>query len=495
MNAANDTDLGTRIRDFARARVLIVGDVMLDRFIVGSVNRISPEAPVPILKVEHAYSMLGGAGNVMRNAAALGAIASFVGVVGNDSEGEEVRALMAEVAGQARNHLLVEAGRPTTRKTRYLANNHQLLRVDNEVAAPLTAETAGDLIRAVEQGLNSIDVLMLSDYAKGVLSAATVAKVIQVALRANCKVIVDPKTRDFGVYRGANLITPNRDELAAATGLSAKGDAEIEQACKQVIAACDIEAVLATRSEEVMTLVTREGRVHHLAVKAREVFDVSGAGDTVAAVLSAALAVGVDLVEAAHLANLAAGMVVGKTGTAIVRPDELIRAVHEEHRMEAESKIVSLETVLEQIGAWRRAGLRIGFTNGCFDLLHPGHLSLLRQARAACDRLVIGLNSDTSVQRLKGDGRPVYPESARAAVLASLADVDRVVIFVENTPLKLIDAIRPEVLVKGADYSRHTVVGGDMVERYGGRVLLADLIPGYSTTATIKRLNAGGNAL
>jgi D-beta-D-heptose 7-phosphate kinase/D-beta-D-heptose 1-phosphate adenosyltransferase len=491
MSTANDIDLATRIRDFASSRVLVVGDVMLDRFIIGSVNRISPEAPVPVLKVEHAYSMLGGAGNVIRNVAALGAIPSFVGVVGNDSEGEEVRALMAEVAGLVRNHLLIEAGRPTTRKIRYLANNHQLLRVDSEVAAPLTAGTVGDLIRAAEEALNSVDVLVLSDYAKGVLSPATVANVIRAALRANCRVIVDPKTRDFSVYRGASLITPNRDELASATGLSARGDAEIEQACKQVIATCDIEAVLATRSEEGMTLVTREGRVHHLAANAREVFDVSGAGDTVAAVLGAALAAGADLVEAGHLANLAAGIVVGKIGTAVVRPDELIRTVHEEHWVKAESKIVSLEIVLEQVGAWRRAGLRIGFTNGCFDLLHPGHVSLLRQARAACDRLVIGLNNDTSVKRLKGDGRPVQPESTRAVVLASLADVDRVVIFVEDTPLKLIDAIRPDVLVKGADYSRDTVVGGDIIERYGGRVLLADLVPGHSTTATIKRLNAG----
>lgn len=238
-----------------------------------------------------------------------------------------------------------------------------------------------------------------------------------------------------------------------------------------------------------MTLATREGGVHHLPANAREVYDVSGAGDTVVAVLSTALAAGVDLIEAAHLANLAAGIVVGKVGTAVVRPEELIHAVHEEHQTEAEKKIVSLETVLEHVVAWRRTGLRVGFTNGCFDLLHPGHLSLLRQARAACDRLIVALNSDTSIKRLKGEGRPVQSESARAAVLASLVDVNRVAIFVEDTPVALVKVIRPDLLVKGDDYGREAVVGGNIVERYGGKVLLADLVPGHSTTATILRLS------
>ena len=241
-----------------------------------------------------------------------------------------------------------------------------------------------------------------------------------------------------------------------------------------------------------MSLATREGGVWHLPAHAREVYDVSGAGDTVVAVLSAALSAGTDLLEAAHLANLAAGIVVGKVGTAVVRPDELIHAVREERWIETENKIASLQIVVEQVAAWRRAGLRIGFTNGCFDLLHPGHLSLLRQARAACDRLVVGLNSDASIMRLKGEGRPVQPELARAALLASLADVDRVVIFVEDTPISLIDAIRPDLLVKGADYSRDAVVGGDIVERYGGKILLANLIPGHSTTATIRRVGGAG---
>lgn len=481
-------DLAGRVRDLAGARVLVVGDIMLDLYVSGSANRISPEAPIPILKAEHTYSMLGGAGNVVRNLAALGAMPSFVGVAAEDPEGTEIRALLAESAGDAHFRLLVETGRPTTRKIRYLAGAHQLLRVDRELSAPLSQETSAALLAAVEDAMAGVGVLVLSDYAKGVLTPPTVASLIEAARRAGCRVIVDPKALDFSVYRGAGLITPNRRELAAASGMAASSDAEIERACRELLAACDIGAVLVTRSEEGMSLVTREGETHHLPARAREVFDVSGAGDTVVAVLSAALAAGEDLPGAAHLANLAAGIVVGKVGTAVVRPDELLHAVHEEDWMEAETKIVSLESVLEHARAWRRAGLRVGFTNGCFDLIHPGHVSLLRQARGACDRLIVGLNSDASVKRLKGDGRPVQPESARAVVLASLMGVDRVVIFSADTPLDLIEAIRPEVLVKGADYSRAAVVGGDIVERHGGRVLLADLVPGHSTSVTIRRL-------
>ena len=492
MQAARKIDSATRIRELARARMLVVGDVMLDRFVSGSVNRISPEAPVPVLKIEHACSMLGGAGNVIRNLAALGAMPRFVGVIGDDREGEEVRTLMAEAVGQDHHHLVVEAGRPTTTKTRYVAGGHQLLRVDCEIAAPLSPASALALMAATEEALKHADVLVLSDYAKGVLAPSIVASLIQAAQRFACRVIADPKSRHFDVYRGVSVITPNRGELAAATGLSARTDTEIERACKQVLASCDIAAILATRSEEGMSLATREGGVWHLPAHAREVYDVSGAGDTVVAVLSAALSAGTDLLEAAHLANLAAGIVVGKVGTAVVRPDELIHAVREERWIETENKIASLQIVVEQVAAWRRAGLRIGFTNGCFDLLHPGHLSLLRQARAACDRLVVGLNSDASIMRLKGEGRPVQPELARAALLASLADVDRVVIFVEDTPISLIDAIRPDLLVKGADYSRDAVVGGDIVERYGGKILLANLIPGHSTTATIRRVGGAG---
>lgn len=488
MSPLDSVDLAGRVNALAGVTVLVVGDVMLDRFVTGLVDRISPEAPVPVLKSERESTMLGGAGNVLRNLAALGVATVFIGVVGDDGAGEEVRALMEEMAGTNGSHLLVEAGRPTTTKVRYLAGSHQLLRVDRECAASLAEAPFASLIALAEAALPKIDVLILSDYGKGVLSPVTVSTLITTARRIGRTVVVDPKSRDFTVYRGANLITPNRRELSEATGLQTNTDAEVVAACHQVITTCAIDGVLATRSELGMTLVLQAGEVFHLPAEVREVYDVSGAGDTVIAVLGAALAARMIPLDAARLANVAAGIVVGKVGTAVVRPDELVHALHIARLMQAEAKIVSLETVTEQVAVWRRSRLRIGFTNGCFDLLHPGHVSLLRQARATCDRLIAGLNSDASVKRLKGDGRPIQDEMSRAAVLASLADIDRIVVFTEDTPLKLIDAIRPDVLVKGADHTRETVVGAEIVERYGGRILLAQLVPGHSTTATLKRL-------
>jgi D-beta-D-heptose 7-phosphate kinase/D-beta-D-heptose 1-phosphate adenosyltransferase len=272
-------------------------------------------------------------------------------------------------------------------------------------------------------------------------------------------------------------------ELEAASGLKAEGDRAVEAACRALMDRYDLDAVLATRSAEGMTLVGRDGAVRHFRSEAREVFDVTGAGDTVVAVLGAALAADIASPDAARLANTAAGIVVGKLGTAVVRRDELRRAL-----IAPDVKVVSLDSLLEIVAAWRQAGLVVGFTNGCFDLLHPGHLSLLRQARAACDRLIVGLNSDASAGRLKGGGRPVQDEATRAAVLAALPDVDQVVVFGQDTPLELIEAIRPEVLIKGADYALEQVVGADLVKGYGGRIVLAELLPGHSTSATIARI-------
>ncbi len=300
-------------------------------------------------------------------------------------------------------------------------------------------------------------------------------------------VVVDPKGDDFGRYRGASVITPNRKELIQATGMPADSDAEVEAACRFLLETCSIDAVVATRSERGMSVVTRDGATH-LPANAREVFDVSGAGDTVVATLTSALSVGVELTDAARLANLAAGIVVGKVGTAVVRAPELLSALHEQEWRSGEEKVDTLEQAVERAARWRARGKRVGFTNGCFDLLHPGHISLLNQAKAACDVLVVGLNSDASVKRLKGETRPVQTETARATVLASLACVDLVVIFGEDTPEELIRALRPDVLVKGADYTVATVVGAGFVQSYGGKVVLADLVDGQSTTNTIKRM-------
>ncbi len=476
------------VQKLAGARVLAVGDVMLDRFVYGSVERISPEGPIPVLRVEREAAMLGGAGNVVRNLAALGARCQFLAVVGDDEAGDEVRMLLAEEP-EAVDLLLCERGRKTSIKERYVAGAQQLLRVDRESLEKLATATRRKLIESAESAMGQVNAVVLSDYGKGVLDPATLAALIAAAEERGLPLVVDPKGRDYGLYCGAGLVTPNRRELHEATGLPVRDDREIEAACRALLRDCGIEAVLATRSEQGMTLVSQDGGTVHLPALTREVYDVSGAGDTVAAVTAAALAAGIELHRAARLANLAAGIVVGKVGTAVAHPGELRDAIHAADAQLESAKLASLEGALQRVAEWRRDGLRVGFTNGCFDLLHPGHVALLRQARTACDRLIVGLNSDDSARGLKGDGRPVQDETARAAVLSSLADVDQVVIFAEPTPIALIEAIRPDVLVKGADYSLDQVVGAEIVQSYGGRILLAELEPGHSTTRTIEKLS------
>ena len=492
----DNADLAAILDTLHGARVLVVGDAMLDRFVYGAVERISPEGPIPVLRIEREAAMLGGAGNVLRTIAALGVESTFLAVVGDDAAGRQLQAL-AEAEAADGCHLLVQPGRPTTIKERFIAAGQQLLRTDRETARPLGADTTQALLDAARQAFGAADggpgAVVLSDYGKGVLTASTIAALIEAARTAGWPVVVDPKGRDYTVYRGASIITPNRRELEEASGLPTGDDDEVVAACRSVIETAGVAGVLATRSDRGMTLVTKgsDGAVEarHFPAVAREVFDVSGAGDTVAAVIGAALAAGIDLPRAARLANVIAGIVVGKLGTAVAYPAEILRALHASDLMAAEAKVADLDALLDRVGRWRHAGLTIGFTNGCFDLLHPGHVSLLEQAGGACDRLIVGLNSDASVRRLKGAGRPVHAEAARAVVLASLNSVDAVVVFAEDTPERLIEALRPDVLVKGADYALDEVVGADMVQGYGGRVVLADLTPGYSTSGTIKKLS------
>ncbi|NYZ14757.1 D-glycero-beta-D-manno-heptose-7-phosphate kinase [Azospirillum sp. RWY-5-1] len=481
------SDLARHIEKLADATVLCVGDVMLDRFVYGSVDRVSPEAPIPVLRIERETAMLGGAGNVAANVLALGAACRFVSVVGNDAAGAELRRLVAETTGDA-GGVVVEPGRQTTEKTRFIAGRQQLLRADAETVIPIASASAEAVLAAVRAVLPGVGAMILSDYGKGVLTAELTAALIAAAREAGLPVVVDPKGSDYRRYRGAGVVTPNRKELMQATGMPADDDADVTAACRHLIESCGLGAVVATRSERGMSVVTGGGEVAHLPAEAREVFDVSGAGDTAVAALTTALATGVELADAARLANLAAGIVVGKVGTAVVRAPELLETLHEQQWRHGERKVATLAEAVECAERWRLRGKRVGFTNGCFDLLHPGHISLLTQARAACDVLVVGLNSDESVQRLKGPTRPVQAETARATVLASLSSVDLVVIFGEDTPETLIRAVRPDVLVKGADYRVDQVVGADFVHSYGGKVMLAELVAGQSTTNTIKRM-------
>lgn len=478
------------VASLSGVRVLCIGDIMLDRFVYGTVERISPEAPIPVLRVERETSMLGGAGNVVRNLIALGAKARLAAAVGEDETSHQVRSLLDAHEGLC--HALVpDRQRRTSIKTRFLAGNQQLMRADEETTEPLSDGVRSSLLEAAETLIADSGALILSDYGKGVAAEDIAPALLALAARAGVPVVVDPKGKDYRKYRGAAVVTPNRAELAEASGQPVATLAEVETAARGLRARHGFGAVVATLGQDGMVIVGADGgggAVRHLAAERREVFDVSGAGDTVVAVIAAALAAGAGLDAAAELANVAAGIVVGKVGTAVAYAAEIEDALRHRDLSRAEAKVAGLGPAVDRIAVWRRQGARIGFTNGCFDLLHPGHVSLLAQARGACDRLVVGLNSDASVARLKGPERPIQSETARAAVLASLAGVDLVVIFDEDTPLRLLEALRPDVLVKGADYRLEQVVGADLVQGYGGRVALATIEPGYSTTATIARM-------
>jgi D-beta-D-heptose 7-phosphate kinase/D-beta-D-heptose 1-phosphate adenosyltransferase len=484
-------DFDKHLADLAGQSVLCVGDLMLDEFVYGEVSRISPEAPTPVIAVKRVDLMIGGAGNVARNLVALGTRCVFVGVVGEDEAGRALTSAL-EAMPLIDFDLVVDPARQTTRKVRFVSEHFSthLLRADWEMAAPIDSASEEVLIGHVLEAMPKVGAVVLSDYAKGALTPRVIRDVIAAANAQGKPVVIDPKGRDYSIYRGATLITPNRQELADATHSAAQSDDEIAAAADGLREALDAEAVLVTRSEDGMTLVTDTGAVHVPAYPVR-VRDVSGAGDTVVAVLAAMLALEADFESAMRAANAAAAVVVGKRGTASVSVAELRSRILPAATLAPEEKIVFDWSELdEHLAAWRRQGLRIGFTNGCFDLLHPGHVKLLAGARAACDRLVVGLNGDASVTRLKGAGRPVQPVQARAELLAALEAVDLVVVFDEDTPEKLIAKIKPTVLVKGADYKREEVVGREIVEAAGGEVILIDLVPGYSTSAMVARSRA-----
>jgi D-beta-D-heptose 7-phosphate kinase/D-beta-D-heptose 1-phosphate adenosyltransferase len=359
------------------------------------------------------------------------------------------------------------------------------------LAAPASAAIEQKLIDTIVPLLARADIVLLSDYAKGVLTARVIRNVIDAAKKLGKRVIVDPKSANLAIYRGATLLTPNRKEFAEATRSRADSDASIATAAQEAMILADCEAMLVTQSEHGMTLVPRDGDAIHVPALPVKVRDVSGAGDTVAAMLAVALAAGADWETALRAATAAAAVAVSKKGTAVVTPAELRRKILPHAFLAAEEKIVSSDDLDAQLAEWRRQQLRIGFTNGCFDILHPGHVKVLTAARATCDRLIVGLNSDASVKRLKGQDRPVQNERARAEVLAALEAVDLVVIFEEDTPLKLITQITPATLVKGGDYTREQVVGHEIVTAHGGEVVLVDILQGFSTTSLVERARGG----
>jgi D-beta-D-heptose 7-phosphate kinase/D-beta-D-heptose 1-phosphate adenosyltransferase len=519
------------IEKLKSSKVMVVGDVMLDRFVYGDVARISPEAPIPVLRSHNEKLMPGGAGNVVANLAGLECQAHLIAVVGDDDAANMLeQGLQADTDSKINCHFVTDQSRPTSLKTRYLAGHQQLLRVDNETTKDITADIEQDILRKVKQTVQGqgIKTIILSDYGKGMLTNNLVRELIEFANQNAMIVLVDPKGTDYSKYRGATVVTPNKKELSEATlAMAVETDQDIHAATTALLAQSGIKSVVATRSADGMSICQShdadDGEMTHLPTIAREVFDVSGAGDTVIATIAACLATGAPLVMAAAIANAAGGLVVEKVGTAAIRVSELrgflledghqlfdtgrapkdIDMMSEDNAqndiytrpaMLGAAPILNWQDAADQVERWKARGLKVGFTNGAFDILHQGHVTYLAKSRALCDRLVLGLNCDASIKRYKSEERPINSEQARANVLSCLQSIDMVVIFgndlaEEDTPLMLTQALRPDMITKGADYTIDQVVGADFVQSYGGTVELIDLEEGFSTTNTIKKLS------
>ncbi len=479
-----ERDLYACLETLERPRVLIAGDLILDRYVWGNVERISPEAPIPVLAARHTEARLGGAGNVAANLRAMEAEVEVLGVVGRDDRGATLLELLDRI-GVERGGVRLLADRPTTEKTRLLGGGNQMLRVDWEEARALAEADGRALLEDLEPRVARARAVVLSDYGKGVLSAAVVAALVEASRRAGVPVLVDPKGVDYGRYRGATLLTPNRKEAEEALHRKLPLLADLPQAARDLARAAGVAGVVITLGPEGMFFSWQE-REGHVPTVARAVFDVTGAGDTVIAHLALGLACGLDFESCVHLANQAAGLVVGKRGAASITRAELAAVLAEKTR--SSGAVVARRELPRLLAEWRAEKKRVVFTNGCFDLLHAGHVAYLREARSRGDVLIVGVNDDQSVRRLKGEGRPINPLEDRLIVLAALEMVDAVVAFGEDTPGALIEEITPDVLVKGEDWSEKGVVGREWVERHGGEVVLARLLPGRSTSAILERM-------
>ncbi len=481
-------DVKTAVGALSNATVLVVGDLMLDEYLWGKTERVSPEAPVPIVDVAREELRLGGAGNVVNNLATLGCQVKVISVLGDDADGEQIKMLLA-AKGIDLSGVLVDEGRVTSRKTRIVATGQQMIRVDRESRQDVCGAIAEAMLNRYAALLdNGVQAVILSDYGKGSLPDELLRQFIDLARSRKIPALADPKGYDYSRYSGAAVITPNRKEASEASGRVLDSEDAIVALGTEMRRDLSLDALLITRSEEGMSLFREEG-VTHLQAQAREVYDVSGAGDTVIAVFGAALGAGLGFNAAAEMANLAAGVVVGKIGTSTVTCTEILTAANEPPS-EADRKIRNRNELGEILEKQRQAGRKIVFTNGCFDLLHVGHVKYLQAARRLGDLLVLGLNSDASIKRLKGESRPLINQEERSHVLAALGCIDYVVVFDEDTPLQLLEVLRPDVLVKGGDYTPETVVGRELVESYGGRVELITFVDGKSTTGIIDRILA-----
>lgn len=475
----------------SQQHALVIGDVMLDRYLIGSVGRISPEAPVPIVLLNQQNERAGGAANVAANLALLGITTHIVGCIGDDNEGAVLTSLLKQMQVDA-NGIYISDNRPTIAKTRVLSGHQQMLRLDQESNAAFNTAENNELMAVIQAQLAlKPSVVILSDYAKGLLSEPTCQAIIAQCKVANIPVLVDPKGRDYSKYKGATALTPNKKETAEACNITTD-DADLISKATALKQALDLDFLAVTRGEEGITLI--DEATHHLPAIAKQVFDVSGAGDTVIASLAAGLMHNLSALQSLQLANIAAAVVVGKVGTVPISQADLIEALFEsissQQSSEQAHKIFDLNQLKNKVSAWKKDGQTIVFTNGCFDLLHAGHVTYLEAAKKRGDKLILGLNTDRSVSAIKGPTRPVVPENDRARVLAALESVDAVILFDEDTPIDLINAIQPNIIAKGSDYSADQVVGGKEVLTWGGEIALIDLVEGRSTSNIIKKMNS-----
>ncbi|PPC94736.1 MAG: bifunctional heptose 7-phosphate kinase/heptose 1-phosphate adenyltransferase [Methylotenera sp.] len=477
------------VRQFTDTKkvVLVIGDVMLDRYLIGNVNRISPEAPVPVVLLNRSEARAGGAANVAANLSGLGLSAQIIGCIAHDDAGHTLKRLMNE-AGIDTSHLMISDSRPTVAKTRVMSGNQQIVRIDEESTSAFSQQEADMLLKQVNQALHQKPAMViLSDYAKGLLNTEVCQAIITLCKQLRIPVIADPKGRDYSKYHGASALTPNKKETAEACGVPLHETETLLQAAKQLKDHLALNFLAVTRGEEGISFID-DTHIEHIPATAKQVYDVSGAGDTVIATLAAGLVHNLNPHDALQLANIAAGIVVGKVGTVPVSQAELLKTLISEDGQSQVDKICDRAQLISLVKDWRDQGQKIVFTNGCFDLLHAGHVTYLEAAKKTGDKLILGLNTDRSVSALKGPTRPVVHEGDRARVLAALASVDAVILFDEDTPLALIDLVRPDVIVKGDDYTEDQVVGGKEVKSWGGSVKLIPLVQGRSTSNIIKKL-------
>jgi len=479
---ADMKDLLAKISDVT---VLSIGDSMVDVFVYGDADDISREAPIPVLKETRRNTMLGGAGNLVRNLRTVGAKVGFITLCGEDAEADQLKSLCDGDQG-LRATVLADKDRPTSIKTRFVSGWQQLLCSNRESTISISKQIETEVLAAAAPLIQAADVVVLSDYGRGMMSESLCQGIL--AQSAGKTVLVDPRGRDFSKYKGASLMTPNRAEFAAATGESSPEIEPIIKAAKDLLAKAGVDNILVTLGPGGMVWVSNTGESFHLPTKAREVFDVSGAGDTVLAMMAAGLAAGATMPESMSLANAAAGVVVGKRGTAVAHPGEILAALNQSQRHATNYKVIDLDAAAARVAEWRAEGLKVGLTNGTFDLLHPGHLASLNEARAHCDRLVVGVNSDASVKRYKGDDRPIQGQEARAAVLAALENVHGVVAFDEDTADALLTALKPDVYIKGGDYTPDTLPEYPTTQKIGAEVVFVNLVEGQSTTKTVNKI-------